>query len=748
MKVDMGNSQPGKRRIPVLAVVAIVWVGIYLVLKLVIKPPLPSSLVFMYMSLTSVGVLIALSIYEDVLHEVTGPIVDFLRGDQLRSGGWRLARWALLLVVPVYIGFLGYQRVAPRFDPPIASRVIHPAPPPEVMGSVNPLRREKDKLPEYIAEGKQIFYKNCVFCHGDHLNGKGIFAIGLNLPPANFVDPGTIAQLQESYVFWRVSEGGPGLPQESTPWDSAMPRWADMLSEQDRWKVILFLYQYTGYTPRTWEASARQATPAKGPQAEEAAAGNDQEQGKKIYEKHCSQCHGLDGDGNGPAAERLWPRPRDFRNGLFKIRSTVGGLPSDQDLFRTITNGMPGTAMPAWGEVLKEQERSQVVSYIKTFSRRFERLKEPPKPLEIGPRVPSSADSIAKGKELFRKIECFKCHGDDGRANGPSAPELTDDWGYPIRPANLRKPWNFRGGHAPEDLYRRLRIGISGTPMPSFADSLDNEQTWHLINYVRSLWPDSTGDRPPLKVVLRARQVKGAIPSAPDDAFWQSVEPSDYPLIGQVIKEPRLFTPSVDMIQAQVVYNASELAFRLVWDDPTHSQPDSAAGIFEDAVAVQLPVKISSDVRRPFFLLGDEELGVHLLRWSDTGGADGTVTEMNAHGVASVAAQPAVGQQTTAAGEYVNGQYRVVMKRPLTTADADDIQPEPGKFIPIGFFVWDGSNKETGAQMAISHWYYLLLQQDVPPSIYAVPVVVIGLTGVLEWWLVRRLRAQAAAGRT
>jgi mono/diheme cytochrome c family protein len=238
---------------PVPALVAIVWVGVYLFLKFAIKPPLPSSLIFMYMTMISIGLVVAISIREDILKGFKDPVVDFLRGDRYRALPWRVARWVLLVTLPIYIGNLVYQRVMPQFEPPVASRVIHPAPPPEAMGLVNPLHHQTDELAEYLEEGARIYFENCVFCHGDRLAGEGLFAHGFNPPPADFADPGTIAQLQESYVFWRVSSGGPGLPDESTPWDSAMPKWEDMLSEEDRWKVVMYLYDATGYTPRTWE---------------------------------------------------------------------------------------------------------------------------------------------------------------------------------------------------------------------------------------------------------------------------------------------------------------------------------------------------------------------------------------------------------------------------------------------------------------------------------------------------------------
>jgi mono/diheme cytochrome c family protein len=241
------------RRVPLHVQVVLIWLAVYLFLKFAIKPPLPFSLIFMYMTMVLIGLLVYVSIFEDVLREFFVPIKEFFVGDRLRSGAAKAARVVVLILIPLYVGYLTYQKVSPRFEPPLSQRVIHPAPPVEVTGYSNPLRRDPDKYKEYVKEGARIYFQNCVFCHGDRFLGKGIFAHGFNPPPADFADPTTIAMLQESYVFWRISTGGPGLPDESTPWDSAMPRWQDMLGEQDRWKVAMFLYDATGYTPRTWE---------------------------------------------------------------------------------------------------------------------------------------------------------------------------------------------------------------------------------------------------------------------------------------------------------------------------------------------------------------------------------------------------------------------------------------------------------------------------------------------------------------
>src|SRR2546428_1434275 len=218
------------------------------------------------------------------------------------------------------------------------------------------------------------------------------------------------------------------------------------------------------------------------------AQAGDANAGKAAYLRKCAGCHGEKGDGKGASAELLVPKPRDFTKGLYKIRSTANKTPSDQDLFRIITDGMPGTSMPSWA-VLPDKDRHHLVAYLKTFAP--EAFKEAPKKLELPKEVASSEASIKRGKEMFEAIECHKCHGTEGRGDGPSRPELKDEWGQPIAPANLTKRWNFRGGRSRTEIATRLAAGVLGTPMPAFMDSVEKpEDIWHLTNYLLSLGPD------------------------------------------------------------------------------------------------------------------------------------------------------------------------------------------------------------------------------------------------------------------
>src|SRR5712664_1954879 len=251
--------------------------------------------------------------------------------------------------------------------------------------------------------------------------------------------------------------------------------------------------------------------------------------GKDVYRKWCAGCHGVDGKGDGEGARHMIPTPRDFTGALYQIRSTPSGqLPTDADLLRAIDEGLAGTAMPGWKSRLSDRQRRAVLAYIKTFSTFFADTTQRPQPITFGsaPGGGSGAEALRVGRQFYDSIGCRKCHGDLGRGDGPSAPTLKDDAQHPIFAANLHENWRFRGGGTVEDIYRRLRTGLDGTPMPSFSDLIDqkwltDEQLWRLAQYVRSLSPASP---PEVRDVIHAPQVSGGgMPLAPDDSAWNRV---------------------------------------------------------------------------------------------------------------------------------------------------------------------------------------------------------------------------------
>lgn len=442
------------------------------------------------------------------------------------------------------------------------------------------------------------------------------------------------------------------------------------------------------------------------------AQAGDVNAGKAVYEKRCALCHGAKGDGKGAAAELLSPPPRDFTTGVYKIRTTANKTPTDQDLFKIITDGMPGTSMPAW-KVLSEKDRWNLVAYVKTFAP--ERFKEAPKKLELPKEVASSAESLKRGKEMFEAIECNKCHGAEGRGDGPSRPELKDDAGHPVAPANLTKRWNFRGGVDRTAIATRIANGVLGTPMPSFADSVEKpEDVWHLANYLASLGPESI----PYATLVTVVSVSGAIADDPNAELWTKLAPSHIPLMGQVIIDPRNVNPSIDLLTIRAVYNDKEIAFHLTWDDPNESKEAGKA----DAVSLQFPPVVGTGSERPYFLMGDANEAVYLLRWESGKGA----MEASASGPTKVTALD--GSQAVDKAVFTNGQYRVVIRRPLAGKDATRTTFRPGVFTPIAFQAWDGGAEETGTKMALTSWYYLRLEEPESKGRFVIPPLVALLT--------------------
>ena len=207
---------------------------------------------------------------------------------------------------------------------------------------------------------------------------------------------------------------------------------------------------------------------------------------KQLYDTSCASCHGTDGRGHGPAADALTPRPRDFTSGTYKFRSTASGsLPTDDDLYRAIAHGLPGTSMLGWKGILSDGQMRALVVYVKQFSPRF--ATERPTPVAAAPAVPSSPASIEMGRAAYETLACGACHGEGGAGVDAIAVGLKDDWGYDAHAPNLTEPWSFRGGRSAADIYLRLKSGINGTPMPSFADTGNDDDLWHVANYVVSL---------------------------------------------------------------------------------------------------------------------------------------------------------------------------------------------------------------------------------------------------------------------
>ncbi|MCP4382260.1 MAG: c-type cytochrome, partial [Hyphomicrobiales bacterium] len=294
----------------------------------------------------------------------------------------------------------------------------------------------------------------------------------------------------------------------------------------------------------------------------------DAEAGEAVYAKRCLQCHGEDGDGLGPAAERLNPPPRDFTFGLYKIKSSAfdDDLPYDDDLFRMVRDGMPGTAMPGWSDLLSEQDMWDVITYVKTF---VEQEGEAEIEVDYGTQVESSDESIALGKELFHADErCSECHGAEGK--GDAIKKLKDDNGDRTWPRNLTKPWTFRASNDPKDIFTRISVGIPTTQMPSFADpqskkKLSIEERWHVANYAASLAKTEKVVQPE-NTVIQAARIDGEIPDSPDAAAWEQAPPSTFFMVPQIVGEKRFFKAANDTVSVRALYNNEMIGIHLEWD--------------------------------------------------------------------------------------------------------------------------------------------------------------------------------------
>lgn len=446
--------------------------------------------------------------------------------------------------------------------------------------------------------------------------------------------------------------------------------------------------------------------------------------GKALYEAKCSQCHGETGDGKGIGADFFVPRPRDFTSGAFKIRATESGeLPLDADLQRVIRKGMPYTGMPAWPD-FSDQEVADLVCYLKTFNPDFADTSIHPKTVAI-PKAPAFGDASAKaGRAIYEENKCMDCHGKWGRGDGESAPTLKDDWGNPIRPADLTKRWTFRGGAGREDIYRTFMTGLNGTPMPSFASSIKEEDRWKLVDYVYSLSP---GSDPGYAGMVSARPV-GKLDPANLRENLAEAPAARFPVVGQVIEGARAFSPACNAVEVRAAYDSDRVAVLVSWHDmsaqksgsnsPASPAPltasDSAASRAlpaagaSDAVAMQMPVRPVSGAVKPYFLFGDRKNPV-LLRFADLG--TGRMRSFVGKGRGKLAA---AGDPQPLDARYQDGEWSVAFVLPRKPAAAEGAALNPGGFTPIAFSVWDGLSGETGEKRGVTSWYSLYLEPERP----------------------------------
>jgi mono/diheme cytochrome c family protein len=519
------------------------------------------------------------------------------------------------------------------------------------------------------------------------------------------------------------------------------------------------------------------------------------ESGKVLYLKYCSQCHGEKGDGEGYATPHLRPRPRDFTSGKFKIRTTPNGaLPTHQDLVNIIRRGMPYTSMPAWPD-LSDQEVSNIAYYLTTFSPDFAKAENVPQPLQLPSAPSSSNESVELGKKLYVDSGCVKCHGTLGRGDGPSAPTLKDDAGYPIHAADLAQRWTFRGGSSREDIFRTMSTGLNGTPMPSFADALKPEERWAITDFIASL----SSEAPGYTNLVIAKYVPEAIDLKKGAASFQSARVAHFPLIGQIMEPGRAFHPPATSVMVQAIYDADSVAVLLRWHDmspektgkngpslpvpveeeeeasvaapagdapggagfgdaevapaapgggqppaadPFAEEPAAQAGQpseFSDAVAIQVPTETPTGARKPYFIFGDTQSSVDLW-FFDLALPD--PAQYTGRGSADI--KPSDAKDLTGVASYDQGEWSVIFKRPLRPASGAAFSQ--GQFLPIAFSVWDGFSRERGNRRGLTAWYSIYVEAQVVPSVVGpmlrTALLILGLELAVIGWVRWRARTR------
>ncbi len=536
------------------------------------------------------------------------------------------------------------------------------------------------------------------------------------------------------------------------------------------------------------------------------------EAGKRVYFTKCVWCHGVDGAGDGPSADRLWPRPRNFNQGTFKIRHTASGelplfdakkpTPGQNDLFETLTHGLPGSAMPSWEGILTEEQRLQVLSFVTTQlvkDRKFtDKQSEAQTVLQLDDLkpIPPTAESVAEGALLVKEKKCVECHGTEGRGDG-NAFNLKDDWGFSIQPANWHKCWNFRGSRQDpynvKNIFRTFSTGVNGTPMPSFADNSTVQERWHIANFVNSLCErkadgkpldiDPLADKPKINFVVSSGVVEGEIPADPEHELWKNRARRYVAMGGQITHKPRNFVNRIDDIWVKSLYNDKHVVFMFQWDDRTKSvatgklpwaptevnidvkEQDPKTGeegsiathqnnyvVYNDAIAMETAVKwkeLPSPIKPRYLFGSNEQYPVDIVKWE----ADGSLRAFEGTGWDKDFAERDTYEENIKIlhSEWKDGRWTVIIQRPLGNKKDQDYDEdtffEMGQYIPTVFFAWDGHNGDAGRKMAVSAFYYTFLEPPTPREAYIYPVVIAFGVVLLEGWVLTR-RSNKRKGKT
>jgi len=487
--------------------------------------------------------------------------------------------------------------------------------------------------------------------------------------------------------------------------------------------------------------------------------------GRTTFQKECLACHGSAGDGLGAAAYLLYPRPRDFTLGQYRLISTWDGVPTDVDLFRTISRGMPGSAMPSWAH-LSEETRWGLVHYVKAFSKRPLVIKashEPDKwgngaggPVTVPAEPAYDAVAQARAAELYLK-GCAPCHGATGRGDG--AQRQVDSKGYPTRPRDLTLGV-FKGSPDAASVYRRIVAGLPGSPMPQSA-YLQGSDGWHLVHFVRSLSSDAQRAKVEMKQFRIVATRVPQLPTHPDAGVW-----SNTPAVNLHMMPLWWRTDRPEEITVRAVHDGKTLSMLLKWEDNTHDATAIRPQDFRDSVAVEFALAPNP----PFFAMGQPGAPVNIWMWKAERQADmvpafqeldkiypnigidsypnsskspleqptrnaltlesdpafvtawgagnivadptrhSAAENLTAQGFGTLKAHPRASQSVEANGNHTTGSYRVQFTRALSVPSGE-VELSPGGRVPVAFAVWNGSAGDRDGKKSVTIWQELVLER-------------------------------------
>ncbi len=484
--------------------------------------------------------------------------------------------------------------------------------------------------------------------------------------------------------------------------------------------------------------------------------------GRAAYERKCAACHGVLGDGEGEAAYLLFPKPRDFTAGQYRLASTWEGIPTDEDLFRTISRGMPGSAMPSWAH-LSEEARWGLVHYIKSFSRNPLAVAEARAPqsrgdsgkgvIAVPPEPAFTPEARDRALALYRE-GCAACHGATGRGDGTR--KQVDSKGFPTRPRDLTAGI-YKGSPDPTEVYRRVVAGLPGSPMPQ-SGYLHGDDAWALAHLVLSLSSEKQRNRMEMKKFRIVAVRVPSLPDHPDAAIWRDAPPVNLHLMPLWWRAER-----PEEVTVKALHDDKELAILLTWPDATHNDRTIRPQDFRDAAGIQF----SLDPDPPFFAMGETGSRVNIWMWKSERQADlhpafqdlekeypnigidsypnlqrspleqpmrnaltlesdpnfitawgagnivadplrkSPVEDLSAAGFGTLRARPLMDQSVRAKGVYSMGSYRVQFHRALATGRQDAAELAPGTRTEVAFAIWDGSAGDRDGKKSVTIWQEL-----------------------------------------